>query len=227
MAFTLDRVVPWGRSLSEYRRMFALSDYDLDRKILGCADGPASVNAELYQRGKEYTSIDPIYWFSAQHIEERIEAATPVIVQQLKENHSNYVWDYYQSPEQLVKVRRRIMSVFLDDYKNNKPTERYVSGALPTLPFADRTFELVLCSYFLFTYAEQLDETFHQQAVWEMCRVGQEVRLFPLLEVSGQRSRHVDRVIRFLEKKQVQTDMITVDYEFQQGGNQLLRLITS
>ena len=29
MSFTLDRVIPWGRSFAEYRRMFALSEADL------------------------------------------------------------------------------------------------------------------------------------------------------------------------------------------------------
>jgi len=32
--FILDRVVPWGRSFEEYRRMFALSDADLQLRIL-------------------------------------------------------------------------------------------------------------------------------------------------------------------------------------------------
>ena len=34
--FTLDQVVPWGRSFDEYRRMFALSDDELRLRILGC-----------------------------------------------------------------------------------------------------------------------------------------------------------------------------------------------
>ena len=35
MPFTLDHVVPWGRSFDEYRRMFALTDDDLNTRILG------------------------------------------------------------------------------------------------------------------------------------------------------------------------------------------------
>jgi len=35
--FKLNRVVPWGRSFDEYRRMFALSDCDLRGRVLGCA----------------------------------------------------------------------------------------------------------------------------------------------------------------------------------------------
>ena len=58
--FTLNRVVPWGRSFEEYRRMFALSDADLQLKILGCADGPASFNAEASRLGHSVISIDPI-----------------------------------------------------------------------------------------------------------------------------------------------------------------------
>jgi hypothetical protein len=45
MTFTLDSVVPWGRSFDEYVAMFALSEEDLGRRVLGCADGPASFNA--------------------------------------------------------------------------------------------------------------------------------------------------------------------------------------
>jgi hypothetical protein len=43
----LSKVVPWGGSLNEYRQVFSLSAEDLHKKILGCADGPASFNAEL------------------------------------------------------------------------------------------------------------------------------------------------------------------------------------
>ena len=43
----LNEVVPWGRTLQEYKLMFNLSEIDLNKKILGCGDGPASFNAEM------------------------------------------------------------------------------------------------------------------------------------------------------------------------------------
>ena len=52
MAFSLEKVVPWGRSFGEYVAMFALSDADLHLRVLGCADGPASFNAEMHMRGR-------------------------------------------------------------------------------------------------------------------------------------------------------------------------------
>jgi hypothetical protein len=38
--FTLNQVVPWGRSYDEYRAMFALLDDNLNKPILGCGDAP-------------------------------------------------------------------------------------------------------------------------------------------------------------------------------------------
>ena len=57
----LDDVVPLGRSFDEYRLMFQLSETDLDKNIIGVADGPACVNAELTELGKNYVSMDPVY----------------------------------------------------------------------------------------------------------------------------------------------------------------------
>ncbi|MCI5142695.1 MAG: SAM-dependent methyltransferase, partial [Candidatus Electrothrix sp. ATG1] len=42
MTFQLKEIVPWGRSFQEYVAMFALSEDDLGKRILGCGDGPAS-----------------------------------------------------------------------------------------------------------------------------------------------------------------------------------------
>ena len=40
--FTLEQVVPWGRSFDEYCRMFALGDDHLALRILGCGEVPVS-----------------------------------------------------------------------------------------------------------------------------------------------------------------------------------------
>ncbi|WKN41190.1 methyltransferase domain-containing protein [Tunicatimonas pelagia] len=224
MGFTIDQVVPWGRNLEEYQRMFALLPESLDKKILGCGDGPASVNAELFSIDKDYTSLDPIYQFSAQQIRERIEATATVIKEQLTKNQADYIWDYYQSPKQLVKTRLAAMELFLQDFEQKNNTNRYVIGTLPSLPFEDDSFDLVICSHFLFAYSEQLDEEFHQKAILEMCRVGRELRIFPLLEISGKASRHLNSVVNYLENQGIHTEILTVDYEFQKGGNQMLKL---
>ncbi len=199
MGFTINQVVPWGRNLEEYQRMFALTSEDLNKRIISCGDGPASVNAELFLMDKKYTSLDPIYQFSVQQIKERIGATAIIIEEQLVNSRNDYKWDYYQSPKQLVQVRLKAMNHFLLDFELHKNTDRYVTGVLPDLSFTNHSFDLVLCSHLLFTYSEQLDEEFHQKAALEMCRVSKEVRIFPLLTSGGEISQHLDSLINHLE----------------------------
>ncbi len=80
MTMKLNEVVPFGRSLDEYRLMFDLADSDLDKKLIGVADGPASVNAEMLALGKYYKSVDPLYNFNPEQIENRFEQVVDGVI---------------------------------------------------------------------------------------------------------------------------------------------------
>lgn len=86
MSVTLNQVLPWGRSVDEYRRLFDLSEQDLQTAILGCGDGPASFNAELTAMGRSVVSIDPIYAFSKEEIELRVAQTREAIISQVKQS---------------------------------------------------------------------------------------------------------------------------------------------
>jgi hypothetical protein len=60
MAFALKEIISRDRSLQEYIDMFAPSQADLSKPILGCGDGSASLNAELIKRGGTAVSIAPL-----------------------------------------------------------------------------------------------------------------------------------------------------------------------
>jgi hypothetical protein len=191
--FTLDQVVPWGRSFDEYLRMFALSETDLARSIVGCGDGPASFNAESYQRGRHVVSCDPIYEFTRAEILHRIDDTYEQIVKQTRRNADEFVWDGdIHTVDELGHVRMAAMRIFLDDYEAGKAEGRYVAAQLPTLPFPDAAFDIALSSHVLFLYTSQLGESFHRAALREMCRVATDVRIFPLLALGGGRSPLVD-----------------------------------
>lgn len=223
--FTLDQVVPWGRSFDEYRRMFALTDEDLARDILGCGDGPASFNAEVTLRGTRVISCDPIYRFEAAQIQARIAATYSDVIEQTRRNLPEFVWSGdIRTVEDLGQVRMAAMQTFLDDYEAGKATGRYVDAALPTLPFRDGAFDLALCSHLLFLYSTQLGETLHRAAVKELCRVAAEVRIFPLLALGGARSPFVDVCAGDLEDAGYNVSIEVVPYEFQRGGNQMMRI---
>ena len=101
LPFAIDRVVPWGRTLAEYRGMFALTDADLRRRIVGCGDGPASFNAELTARRGRVVSIDPLYAASARAIGRRVEETFEVVMGEVRRNRDDFVWTHVPSIEEL------------------------------------------------------------------------------------------------------------------------------
>jgi SAM-dependent methyltransferase len=223
--FTLDRVVPWGRSFEEYGRMFLLDDRDLASRILGCGDGPASFNAVATRNGATVTSCDPIYRWPAGDIEQRIAVTYDQVLEQTRQNAGQFVWDdAIPSVEALGRVRMTAMRAFLADYEQGRAAGRYVDAELPALPFPDASFDLALCSHLLFLYSAQLDEAFHRAAVLELARVSSEVRIFPLLALDGQRSPHLSGTVDALVEAGCSVSIESVPYEFQSGGNQMMRI---
>ncbi|MFC1821341.1 SAM-dependent methyltransferase [Thermodesulfobacteriota bacterium] len=224
MTFTLDSVAPWGRTMDEYAAMFALSDYDLDSIILGCADGPASFNAEMHAQGRHVVSVDPVYQFTGEQIRSQVDATFPTIMEQLHQNLDDYVWTRIPSPETLQKQRMNAMEKFFADFHVGKQEGRYQPHELPRLPFADQEFDLAVCSHFLFLYSDQLSADFHCQAVRELTRVAREVRIFPLQSLDRRPSPHVDRVCEHISQLGRDCEIKSVDYEFQRGANRMLNV---
>jgi hypothetical protein len=221
----LSQVVPWGRSLDEYVAMFNLADTDRQRKLLGVADGPASFNAEWTARGGRVVSVDPIYGFTADEIASRIEACKGEILAKTWQTREHFLWTRFVSVEHLGVARMAAMEKFLGDYPTGRIAGRYVSGSLPQLPFDSGSFDLALCSHFLFTYSDILGADGHLAAVGELCRVAHEVRIFPLFDMfAGRKSPHLDAVLGHLQAKGWTVDVVTVEYEFQRGANQMLRI---
>jgi hypothetical protein len=224
MAFSLDRVVPWGRSFAEYRRMFGLNDADLQKRILGCADGPASFNAVATGLNVKVTSVDPVYAFNAAEIRGRIKDVCPRILEQTRQNRDDFVWKEFASIEALGWARLRAMVRFLRDYPAGRESGRYLTAELPDLPVERSAFGLALCSHFLFLYSDQFSERFHLDAVAELCRVADEVRIFPLVTLSNVRSPHLAAVVRAAERFGRRARVEKVPYEFQRSGNEMLRI---
>jgi hypothetical protein len=207
--------------------MFSLDDRDLGLKILGCADGPASFNTEATQIGLQVVSCDPLYAFSAEEIRARIEATYDRVLEETRRNESQFLWNEIASVEDLGRIRWDAMSSFLNDFSSASAAGRYVSASLPALPFLDRSFDVTLCSHYLFLYSSHLTEEFHVQALAEMCRVAPEARIFPLLSLEGTPSTHVEPVCAELKNRGFAVSIERVPYEFQRGGNRMLRVSRS
>ena len=202
--------------------MFALSDCDMEKRILGCAVGPASFNAEMTAHGYQVISCDPVYVFSKHEMRQRFATTFATIMGQMTAIRENFVWDTIPSLEALGAMRMAAMEAFLHDYALGARDSRYVVSALPQLAFPDNAFELALCSNFLFLYSEQLGAAYHLAALHELCRVASEVRIFPLLNLEGRVSPHLSPALASLNSMGLHASVRTVPYEFLKGANEML-----
>ncbi len=224
MAFDYREVVPWGRSYEEYLRMFGLRERDLVRRLLGCGDGPASFNAEMTRRGQRAISVDPLYRHAAAEIRERIHATYENVLGQTRRERHRFVWDSIASVEELGELRMLAMKDFLADYEAGRRDGRYLAAGLPSLPFRSGEFDIALCSHLLFFYSERLSLGFHRAALRELCRVANEVRVFPLVDVNAETSAYLDPMLAELARAGIGVEVRSVPYEFQRGANQMLRI---
>lgn len=218
----LENVVPWGRSFEEYCRMFNLTEQELSLSILGCADGPASFNAELHAKGGRVISVDPVYQFSREEIAERISETYPKVKEEVEKNLDDFIWDEFADVETLGLARMSAMNVFLGDYDNGIKEGRYIGASLPFLPFEPKQFQLALCSHYLFLYSNMLDETAHLKAVTELCRVAEEVRIYPLVDLSASLSPHLLPVMDAMANYGIDCRLEKVAYQFQKNAGHML-----
>lgn len=214
----LETVVPWGRDLLEYRQMFNLED---ENHILGVADGPASFAKEMRALGKDVVSVDVVYQFKASDIEKRMLDVAPIIEEQIRKNVSDFKFGgRFKTVKDVVDSRLKTMRSFLEDYEDHP--EFYQYGSVTDLPFEDNSFELSLVSHFLFLYSKQLDLDFHTKAIKELLRVSSEVRIFPLTDLEGHTSCHLEKIRDFF--KQHDIEIVQCSYDFVRAADSYLRI---
>lgn len=184
-----DHVLFYGREYDEVLSMVALKEGDLaGRKILDCPSGPDAFVADATARGFDITGCDPVY-----------AKARNEILAQGKADLDLALAREHKHPEQMGGIdleafharKWKALARFAGDFDAGKAAGRYVAASLPRLPFADKSFDLVISANLLFTYSsaatggiseEGLDLEFHRQSVHELIRVCRgELRLYPVM----------------------------------------------
>jgi Methyltransferase domain len=188
---------------------------------------PTVLRASTWRRpnaGPKSSRLPPLYEFDAQVVRGRITETYEQVLEQTRRNLDEFVWDTIRSVDELGVVRMEAMQNFLADFEAGRLQGRYIQADLPALPFPDKSFDLAVCSHFLFLYSEQLTAEFHQAAIIELCRVASEVRIFPLLALGGRPSPHISPVTECLRSQGLEVTKERALYEFQRGGNQMMRV---
>lgn len=215
--------VPWGRNRAEYSAFFDLAGVAEDARILDIGAGPSSFTAEMAMLGRDVVAVDPLYRETPVAIAERIAETRGQVMEGLARHADRFLWDVYRDPAHLEEVRLSAMSLFLEDLVGPR-RGRYVAGALPCLPFADDRFDLVLISHLLFLYSDALGPSFHQAAVTEALRLAPEVRIFPLIDLNGLPSPHLQPVRAAAHRLGATAETRAVPYHFQRGADRMLVL---
>ena len=218
--FALPKTHFFGRDLAEYRRIFALReerDIRPGARVLDVAAGPASFTAELTRLRRDLTVVaaDPHYGARPDALATlaRSDHARVAAQMRAKPGLLRPGPESFPDLENAIAARRAATERFLADYEGGFVLGRYVGAALPDLPFADASFDLVLCAHLLFLHAGLLDPAFHRAALRELLRVtapGGELRLHPLCGADGRVYPHLAEMLAELAAEGVTIERIAV-----------------
>jgi len=218
----LKDIVLIGRTFDEYYKMFNLRSIDKKEKILDVASGVSSFSAEAIAMGYHVTASDRIYCLSAEEIEKKCAEDLESVMGKLPEIKDLYKWEFFRDIEELREQRRKAYKSFIEDYKHNL-NRVYVSTEYPENKFKDKQFDIALISHFLFMYDEHLNYEFHKQTIKEIMRItSKEIRIFPLVNLKGEKSLLVEELMKDEEFANNKIKVIKVEYEFVKGGNEML-----
>jgi SAM-dependent methyltransferase len=216
------------RSFEEYCAMFKLVETDWNRgPVLDVAGGASSFTAQLTAFGVPAFAVDPFYAGLTEDVIAAANKEIGVSSAKLAVNAEAYDWSYYGSPEQHRIRRERSLAFFAEDFRRADARSRYSSASLPKLPYADETFGLVVCSHFLFLYADTLGEPFHAASIVEMIRVlknGGELRIYPLITLNWEECPFISDILREL-KDVAAAEYLPTGLPFMPVQSSLLRLV--
>lgn len=215
-------VLVTSRSFDEYVAFFALDHDRLPRRVLDCSAGASSFVADATARGVETVAVDPAYRLGtgelARSAREGLTGAADIVAA----SRDRFVLDWYGSPERQRELRRTALEAFLADHDEHP--HRYVAAELPRLPFTDASFDLALCSHLFFTWADLLDEDWHEAALRELARVAQEVRVYPLVHQGsgGPLAFLTSLRDRLAGEGPLSSRLVPVPFRFQVGAYEML-----
>src|SRR5690625_5847311 len=114
--------------------MFLLSEKELKgKKILDCPGGACSFTAVGNQLGLDVTACDIAYYHASEDLKNKGLQDIEHAMESMEKAKGNYKWDYFHTIEDLKKHRLSALHECSTHMKVS--SERYISVALPVLPF--------------------------------------------------------------------------------------------
>jgi hypothetical protein len=121
--------------------MFALDEAALrGRTVLDCPCGPAAFVANACASGLHVVGCDPLFELAPDELLARATANINDVFARLDLATDSLT---FRDPVKFRKDKFDALHEFIADYRNGRGT-RYIHAALPSLPFADGAFDVVL-----------------------------------------------------------------------------------
>jgi len=220
----MSNLVLWGHHLDEYNEMFDLNSKDLSGRILEFGSGPSAFNIQSNGVVQVCTSCDPLFALDKATLKSKSDLIFADMAEKISNDKDIFDFSSYGKLDNLLEKRREGMAAFFADYNTGKKEGRYVTVQDMELPFADFSFDLALCSHYLFGEIENQDVDFHVRMIKELARVAKEVRIFPLIDRYGTPSPFLGPVLLALQQENYGSEVKTVAYHLQPQGNAMLRV---
>lgn len=217
------KLVLWGHHLDEYKEMFALSDAELNGKLLEYSCGASAVNAGFCDKTR-MISCDPLFTLDKGTLSTKVSLIFEEMVNQVEKHQDKFDFSRYGGLGALVAQRRQGMAEFFADYDKGIAEKRYIPVTDYTLPFTHFEFDFALSSHYLFADLDDQDVEFHLKVIRELARVAKEVRIFPLIDRHGQLSPFLGPVLLGLQQDGYGVEVREVSYHLQAKGNAMLRV---
>ena len=230
--FKFSSVVFFGRGIDEYVKMFDLDLPDLRGKhVLDCAAGPAAFACQAADASINVVACDPLYAHQAEALRPIVDQHAASVLQKQLANPDIFHKELTHTSE-----RRKQMEVFLEDFAQPHAPPRYVAAALPSLPFPNQSFDIVLLGNLLFIYSDiasggmleqsPFDYDFHSRAIAEMLRVCRgELRIYPLQGPTQLRQHaYLTPLMQECEKRHQKAEILPVTQRDIIGAEYMLRI---
>lgn len=213
----------WVYNMADYRQMFDLVDEELQKEILDYPGGISSFNAQMHELGHHVVSGDEAYQFNPEEIKNYAENVFQADEAHLRKHLESLKLRDEKAIDAILQLWHDAKDKFLQDYEKGKQEGRYQSIGLPKFPYEFHHFKLALCSDMLFH--TQLSEHISPQVLMnELCRVAEEVRVFPLLNEKGEIADDLGPVMLELQQQNFGIEVREVPYEQHKGGDAMLRV---
>lgn len=196
----------WVYNLDDYKKLFALSEADLQKSILEFPGYFSSCNAEITALGGKIVSLDPLYQLSPEQMAEHID-------QLFKFRLSD--WRQYLQKRPWLNTWRKNAEKFLADYALGKQQGRYQT---PAAYSAEKMYDLLLSADYLFKNGNKVDQIMDQ-----LCHMATEVRIFPLPNVEHISSELGPLMLSF-QQRNFGVEVRAISYPQRNDGKAMLRI---